>query len=176
MELLSLKDHLTGAWNRRFLADRFPGIARQCQTSDQTLHVAVLDIDDFKGINDRHGHHIGDEILIRLASIFTRHLGSDGYLVRLGGDEFQIIYCGDGLDKLIDHAVADLQEEPISSDLAASGRVTLSAGIVSAPPGTKAELETLYKAADRALYDVKHDRSSNVRQFSFLTRTGSWQL
>ena len=58
MELLSMQDHLTGAWNRRFLSEKFAEFAQYCLDKQKALHVAILDIDDFKGINDEFGHQL----------------------------------------------------------------------------------------------------------------------
>ena len=179
MALLSMKDHLTGAWNRRFLAERFPEIAHGCRENGQTLHVAILDIDDFKGLNDQFGHQVGDEILVAISKILIRQLGENGYLIRLGGDEFQILYFGDYLEGLINRSIVQLQNEPVAANLAGQRMVTLSAGIVSAAPDETAKLEVLYKTADKALYSAKNDRPTAVQAINLgdtLARTGTWRL
>lgn len=140
------------------------------------MHVAILDIDDFKGINDRFGHLVGDKILISVAETFVRLLTRHGRLVRLGGDEFLIVFCGDGIDELIDDAIAELQRGALTSDLVGHGTVTLSAGIAATEPDEHADLETLYKRADTALYDAKLQRPAASQTQSALTRTGTWQL
>ncbi len=179
MEILSLKDHLTGAWNRRYLETRFDSIVERSRASGRTLHIAVLDIDDFKLINDSYGHHQADEILAKLGEIFMRHLGDDGCLVRLGGDEFQIIYSGSDLRSLVDAAVAELQLTLPASAPEKGDTVTLSAGFTSVAPGATATLDDLYKDADHALYCAKQGRLS-VRPMAGamkqLAQTGSWRL
>ena len=176
MQLLSMQDALTSAWNRRFLDEQFPEIARKCQANDKPVYVAIIDIDDFKGINDQFGHHIGDEILITLADILTRRLGDDGYLVRLGGDEFQIICCADDLEMLIDSAIQDLQQSAVAAVLSGRRKITLSAGIVSSEPGKPALQEVLYKTADTALYAAKTNRPAENDDSAALARTGTWEL
>lgn len=180
MELLSMQDHLTGAWNRRFLQERFSRLASYCLEKNFTMHLAVLDIDDFKVINDTFGHQIGDDILVCVAKIFTRHLGKLGLLIRLGGDEFLIIYWGSDLDALIERAMAELQQSSVSSALRGDRKVSLSAGIVSSEPGKLANLESMYKTADGALYSAKHDRTGSQSAIevatSALARTGTWKL
>ncbi|MGI9206053.1 MAG: GGDEF domain-containing protein, partial [Woeseiaceae bacterium] len=161
MEQLSMQDHLTGAWNRRYLSENFSEFAQCCVDEDKAMHLAILDIDDFKGINDEFGHLFGDRILISVADIFVDLLGENGRLIRLGGDEFQIIYCGDDLDKLIESAITGLQREFVDSGIASTRTISLSAGIVRSEPGKLPELETLYKAADQALYREKHHRPAN---------------
>ncbi len=177
MKLVSMRDPLTGAWNRRFIAERFPDIAKDCLAKNRALQLAVLDIDDFKGINDRFGHHSGDVILVSVAKTFMRHVGDDGYFVRMGGDEFQIIYFGDGLDTLVENAVAELQSAPVSPEISAECRVSLSAGIVRAENYHAGSLEELYKSADRALYRAKHDRPAvDDVGANLLVKTGTWRL
>ena len=174
MELLSMQDHLTGAWNRRFLSEKFEDFAEFCIEQGNVLHVAILDIDNFKGINDEFGHQFGDKILICVADIFVRLLGNRGRLIRLGGDEFQIIYCGEGLDDLIEMAVDELQQQFAAAGLSTERMISLSAGIVSSEPGEAADLETLYRAADSALYQEKQSRPAE--ETNPLARTGTWKL
>lgn len=179
MQVLSQKDHLTGAWNRRYLDLHFPRMAEQCREQGKTLHVAVLDIDDFKGINDSHGHQLADVILASLGEIFIRRLGDLGSLIRLGGDEFLILYCGDDLEDLIGQTVADLHNESSASKIVQERRVSLSAGFSSAGPDESADPKLLYFLADQALYAMKKDRPSPSRgnaSSDILQRTGSWTL
>ena len=176
MELLSMQDHLTGAWNRRYLSEKFPEFAQYCFDQEKVMHVAILDIDDFKGINDEFGHQFGDKILISVADIFVRLLERDGRLIRLGGDEFQIIYCGDDLDAIIEKAVAELQQAFADADLGSERVISLSAGIVSTEPGQRADLEALYKSADNALYREKNARPRKDEDINPLERTGTWRL
>ena len=172
MEILSMKDHLTGAWNRRFLDHQFPKEIEKC-CKGKTLHVAVLDIDDFKGINDRFGHHVGDDILRGIGENFIDMLGKDGWLIRLGGDEFQIFYCGDDLKGLIGIAVEKLHDMPEVEGVKRERTITLSAGFTSARYGESLDLDALYKAADEALYSSKQSRTENI---AVSRRTGSWRI
>jgi len=179
MEELSMKDHLTGAWNRRYLDEQFPRMLAQCRRNSRPMHMAVLDIDDFKGINDRFGHHIGDEVLIALASVFVEKLGDKGCLFRLGGDEFLILYCGDDLEELITSAITAIQKSAVAASLAGQRSVTLSAGIVKVGPGQPAKLEDLYKTADCALYSAKSEgrpitlSDDSGDEYAF---TGTWKI
>jgi len=176
MELLSMQDHLTGAWNRRFLDEKFAGFARDCVEKNTALHIAVLDIDDFKGINDSFGHHVGDRILVAVANTIVRALGTCGRLVRMGGDEFLIVYCGDDLDATIADAMHELQQHSAELVLNADRSLTLSVGIAATEPGQLADLDALYKRADRALYSAKQRRPRAPVEQPALTRTGQWKL
>ena len=173
MELLSMKDHLTGAWNRRFLDSQFPQFIDGCREHDKTLNVAIFDIDDFKGINDEFGHHVGDEILRNIADIFIQLLGNRGCLIRLGGDEFQIFYCGGDLQGLIGRAVARLHETPVARELDKQRTVTVSAGFTSTGFDDAIDLADLYRAADAALYEAKQNRTERT---DVGEHTGTWKL
>ena len=179
MQLLSLTDHLTGAWNRRYLDTHFPKMAEQCRDQEKTLHVAVLDIDDFKGINDQYGHQLADLVLASLGEIFIRRLGDSGSLVRLGGDEFLILYCGDDLKELIAETVADLHNESFASEIAHERNISLSAGFSSSEPNETADPDLLYFLADKALYSMKEERKPSRRggdASNLLQHTGRWTV
>jgi diguanylate cyclase (GGDEF)-like protein len=176
MELLSMQDHLTGAWNRRFLDEKFESFSLHCAEEKKAMHIAILDIDDFKTINDHFGHQVGDKILVTVAETFVGFLERRGRLVRLGGDEFLIIYCGEGLDALIDNAIRELQRVAVTADLVGHGQVTLSAGMARTEPGQPGNLEALYKSADAALYEAKQHRPDAPNTQTALTRTGTWKL
>lgn len=173
---VSMRDPLTGAWNRRFISERFGDIAESRRAMKQPLQLAVMDIDDFKGINDRFGHHTGDVVLTLVAKTFMRRIGDHGYVVRMGGDEFQVIYFGDDLGQLIDDAVCELRSGQMPPEVSAECRVSLSAGIVRADDYRPGSLEQLYKAADRALYQAKRARPSPDADADVVVQTGTWQL
>lgn len=179
MRLLSMKDHLTGAWNRRYLETEFPKIAKDCREQRKTLHVAVLDIDDFKIINDRYGHQLADGVLESIGTAFMQQLADQGSLVRLGGDEFLILYCGDDLEALIDRAVNEMHDDPSAKKITDECDISLSAGFASAGPDETADPEKLYMAADKALYLMKKSRHSvaeaGTAECEF-SRTGVWNL
>lgn len=179
MRLLSLKDHLTGAWNRRYLDAHFPEMARDCRDTGKTLHVAVLDLDDFKGINDKYGHQLADQVLAKLGATLIRNVGSNGCLVRLGGDEFLILYCSDDLEDVIKKTVDELHFEPSIKSIARESGISLSAGFASAGPDEEADHNRLYVQADKALYSMKRERKSikpDVALDDTFNRTGRWQL
>lgn len=179
MQLLSLKDHLTGAWNRRYLDAEFPNVAKKCREQQKTLHVAVLDIDDFKGINDKYGHQLADNVLTSLGEIFIRHLGNAGSLIRLGGDEFLILYCGNDLEELIGKVVSELHHEESIRKIAGERKISLSAGFSSARPDETADPDELYLLADNALYSMKEKRQRGRRYEQADTafaRTGVWTV
>ncbi|MGH8495017.1 MAG: GGDEF domain-containing protein, partial [Gammaproteobacteria bacterium] len=143
---------LTGAWNRRFLEHNFRRIIEGFRQRDARIHFAVLDIDNFKGTNDRHGHHHGDVVLRQFVRVFHERLGEDGYMIRLGGDEFALLYCGDDIDAVMSASLAALDDDT------GLGAVTASVGVVRIGIGGAMVLDSIYRRADQALYSEKRRR------------------
>lgn len=162
-QLLALKDPLTGLWNRRLLTDEFERVVADARDNEYALQLALLDIDDFKDINDRHGHHCGDEILICLANILTRYLPGHSYSIRLGGDEFAILCAGDNLEENLKHCLHHLGTDPKLLRLTGGKPVRVSAGFAQTPVDGEIDLERLYRTADEQLYMIKHARTRRAR-------------
>ncbi len=179
LSTLSMKDHLTGAWNRRYLDEQFPKMIDECREQGRPMQIAVLDIDDFKGINDQFGHHAGDQILVSMSEIFMNNIGERGALIRLGGDEFQILYMGRGLSDVIDGAVSEVQNSVVVACFAGERTITLSAGIVDVDIDGDPNPDELYKTADKALYAAKQRRRparTDGDASPSLAHTGTWQI
>ena len=155
LELQSLKDPLTGAWNRRFLEKNFLRIAQHCLDKNVPLRVALLDIDDFKMINDTYGHHFADRILEKLSRIFMHLMKDRGFMIRIGGDEFQIIYMGDGLGEIMDRGLRILQNDHELLAGANGNPVQISVGYASVEKPEHKAMEMLYRQADTQLYQAK---------------------
>lgn len=147
---LALTDSLTGLLNRRALfslagkRDLVPGTG-----------VIMLDLDDFKAINDRFGHAVGDEVLVRFSAILSRALGPDDYAARIGGEEFCLLLSR--TDSVTAHTIA----EGIRRDLESTqslpdgyGPPTVSAGIAIAS-AQAVTFDSLLRSADELLYKAK---------------------
>ncbi len=113
----------------------------------------IIDIDDFKSINDTYGHLYGDEVLIKIANVLLISTGLEDYTGRIGGDEFCIFCRGENAGQ---HAVETAERiSRMADQIQLSGRrVTLSMGI-SRYPEDASSYEELYQKADQALYRVK---------------------
>jgi len=158
LQLISTRDPLTGLWNRRYIEQNFDDFAQRCYDTRECVQFALLDIDYFKHFNDTYGHHHGDVILQRLAKEFIETLPGDAHIIRLGGDEFAILYSGDGLNKMIGRCLDHLATDPILLDISDGTAVTVSVGFASEKADHLADLEVLYKEADKALYQAKDRR------------------
>jgi diguanylate cyclase (GGDEF)-like protein len=157
---LSNKDPLTGAWNRRFLKNVFEKQSAEWHDAGKTYHFAYLDVDDFKPMNDNFGHDFGDEVLRCISHCFDQSLQDRGYLVRMGGDEFALLFAGEDPEKLVAET-----HQAVQSAIKPPGQyknlvVRMSAGLASIPPGIQASQEEIYRLADSALYEAKERKQS----------------
>lgn len=151
-ETLSHRDDLTGLYNRRALE----GIFDQPSNAPFT-GFALFDLDNFKRVNDTHGHATGDAVLRTVAGVLAGH--DDSVALRLGGEEFLLLLRGDQVqqrvERLREAVPVRIAREVTSLELL----VTASAGLVEADAAGFAGLDfaTLYQAADDLLYEAKHN-------------------
>lgn len=149
-------DELTGVANRLILADRLSyHLARKARRGDRDLAIALIDLDGFKGVNDRLGHRAGDEVLRMTASRLVAALRDEDTLARIGGDEFVVVAEGDvgpldpaELERRLGAAVAtplEIGGETITPKA--------SVGVVMAAKDDDAD--SLLARADAAMYERK---------------------
>jgi diguanylate cyclase (GGDEF)-like protein len=155
VELRSLRDPLTGAWNRRYLELEFPGYAERARKEGEVLHFALLDLDGFKQLNDTCGHAYGDKALCWVTEAFQNAVGDDGLVVRAGGDEFALLLGGDDPDLRIAHAAAAMREAALARGEPGAPELSVSVGMLALPSGLSVSLDEAYKAADNGLYAAK---------------------
>ena len=148
-------DHLTGALNRSGLEQTFAREAARADRNQAPLGVALLDIDDFKRINDRYGHQAGDAALVHLARVIKRTIRPSDVVVRFGGEEFLFLLPDSGPEqaaKALTRLQHDLDRDAL---IYASHKLplTFSAGIAVRKPGETRDAVIAH--ADRALYAAK---------------------
>lgn len=174
---LALTDSLTGAWNRRFLDENFDRLAAEARSREVPLELALLDVDDFKRVNDIFGHQTGDSLLKRLVARLEADLPGTSLLVRLGGDEFGVLQIGGGLAERLDASLASLESDPDLLRLVGGNPVRISAGVAQLEFGGETLQDELYRRADQALYAAKQRRPgwgrAGRRAATQLTGTGS---
>jgi diguanylate cyclase (GGDEF)-like protein len=146
---LALTDPLTGLGNQRAFRDRLDEELERGEASDRPLALCVLDVDEFKRINDERGHPAGDRVLVEVAGCLRR----DGEAFRLGGDEFALVLPGrDVLEAtVIAHAVVARLATLLAGDV---DRISLSAGLAVFPDDGSSRDELLERA-DARLYRAK---------------------
>ncbi len=153
---LATTDRLTGLGNDRGFAEQLERDLRRTTTAGDPLTLCIIDVDDFKEVNDRFGHPAGDEVLLGVAACLTH--GSRAF--RIGGDEFALILPG--LDEAEARGIAEGVLERIATAAYHCGRVTASAGIASFP-SQGVDASDLVRRADSALYRAKADGKNCVR-------------
>lgn len=171
-ELIALakRDPLTGLRNRQ-------GIPELVNARLRERHEGIffiMDMDNFKRVNDTYGHIEGDRMLTRFARGLKRAVDAQDIVARLGGDEF-VVFSPGHFDKYEVKAKAQRLIRQVERDLAAPGKliqVTVSMGIASAPRDG-VTYEALYGKADQALYSVKNDGKNGYRFFDDLDEEGS---
>lgn len=159
--VLAERDALTGLLNRRAMERSFKDILQDALSSGVPLAVMMLDMDDFKGINDTFGHAMGDEALVALADILTSSVRSVDIVCRWGGDEFFIILTHANREAA-DRVVKRIHESAGSLSLLMpdNRKVGLSIGVTLSRP--KDTPETVFQRADEALYESKRTSGKNA--------------
>jgi diguanylate cyclase (GGDEF)-like protein len=162
-ELLSEQartDELTGLFNRRHFHERLASELARAQRDVTSVGLVLLDVDDFKRVNDVYGHPVGDQVLVAFGEVLAAHVRAGDVVCRTGGEEFGVILpnadereAADCADRLV-RAVRD-------ATWSIAGPMTASAGVAVAPDhaGTVA---TLFKAADECLLTAKAQGKDRV--------------
>ena len=150
---LSIRDPLTGCYNRRYLNT----VTRQCEAQPKGEWGCIyLDIDHFKQYNDRNGHAEGDAILVKMARFLMRHVRAEEAVVRVGGDEFLVVLCDSDEDQT-EHVVARLRSAAV-----ASAPVPFSMGW-AAREGSESFESTMIRA-DHQLLAVRVDERKDLQK------------
>ena len=168
---LSNRDALTGAWNRRFLKNAFDKKASEWRRQGQVYHFAFLDIDNFKPINDQWGHDFGDDVLRCVTHAFTEVLGDDGFFIRMGGDEFALLFTSDDPERLLSSGVHALHRRISLPTGNTELNIAVSLGMVSVLPDMPVVEDAVYRAADKALYEAKERKAGNARNLNLVRHT-----
>jgi len=160
----SLRDGLTGVFNRRYFDSTFEPMRDDCRAKGRDFSVLVADIDHFKQINDGAGHLIGDDCLHLAASVIERTVGDSGQVVRYGGEEFVVLMPD--VDEIEMRSKANSIRAAIaSSPLLTNGvpiPMTISVGGAHAAPGDSIAAMDLLQQADEAMYRAKHQGRNRV--------------
>lgn len=164
LQEIAVKDHLTSLFNHNFFYSRLEEEFDRAVRYDMPLSVIMIDIDDFKEINDRHGHIAGDTVLRDLSAMVKKGVRKTDIVARYGGDEFAVILPHTGLNGALEegerlreiiesHAYAGLIKE----------NITISVGVSSYPQKTAMNAGELVNSADVALYKAKWSGKNCVR-------------
>jgi diguanylate cyclase (GGDEF)-like protein len=160
----SIRDALTGLYNRRYLEESLPRELSRCSRRAMPLALIMLDIDHFKAFNDRHGHEGGDVLLAAFGQMLLARCRAEDIACRFGGEEFTLILPETDLDTArrraeeLRSAAAALSVRHAQQELP---RITISLGIAMAPEHADGA-ESLKRLADEALYLAKRTGRNRV--------------
>ncbi len=167
LKLMAHYDVLTQLPNRSLFTDRFHQAIAHSKRSKKKLAVCFLDLDNFKPINDRYGHNIGDRLLVEVSRRISEQVRSEDTVSRQGGDEFALLLgdidsfemCSQSLQRILDSL-----SEPFLID-GQQHRITASCG-VTIYPDDEADIDTLLRHADHAMYQAKLVGKNRFQRFN----------
>ena len=170
-EQLSLTDDVTGLFNQRFLHQRLEEEHRRSLRYNQPLSVLMLDLDNFKRVNDTHDHLYGSRVLARVGRILRETLRNTDLVIRYGGDEYAIIlpHTSQGQAVLAAERLRVNVERGEVGDEGDPYRVTVSIGVAAIGECEAAQPQDLLRAADKALYLAKATGRNRVAMMRGLT-------
>jgi two-component system, cell cycle response regulator len=158
-------DYLTGLSNRHHFQSQFKLEFERSDRYERSLSCIILDIDDFKTINDEYGHYAGDEVLQRLGALMQRHFRSSDLKCRYGGEEFVLVLPE--ADRDVAATVAEKFRRLVALESFPFGdpdlHITASLGIATCWKRNFSSAEDLIRAADQALLQAKREGRNCVR-------------
>ena len=161
---VAMRDPLTNLGNRRFLDETFEPLVRTVRSAGADLACLLIDVDNFKQLNDTRGHTAGDELLVLLASLLRGSIRYSDYAVRFGGDEFVLLMPGCDPDraKLLARRFSKLFQQHTDTTTPSDLGVTLSIGIASLLYDRAETGSELLEIADKRLYEAKRAGKSQA--------------
>lgn len=164
MELLSFRDPLTGAWNRRFLEQKFDSIIAAYSKTKLPIYFVTIDINDFKPLNDNYGHEFGDRVLKQLVRHFQQSFSGHKYMIRMGGDEFAILMACNHPEQNLHDASKALLNDPELKTQNGYTPVHVSMGVMQIDGQQPISLNKVYRGADQILYRAKEKKDDLPEQ------------
>ena len=179
-ELRHLADHdgLTGLLNRRCFGMRLEALLAESRESGQPAAVLVVDLDNFKAVNDTYGHAVGDALLCRVGAALKSRVRASDVVARLGGDEFGILLTDVTPEKaraVAAELLAAVDREASMEDGIRPVRVTASVGVSTLDASTRLTGEALLNDADTAMYEAKRTGRNRLASSAAPHRRGARQ-
>lgn len=160
----SLRDGLTGVYNRRHFEASYESTLRESQAAGRSFGVLVGDIDHFKRVNDEAGHLVGDDGLRLTAAIIEEQVGDNGQVIRYGGEEFVVLLAdtnAKSIAAIAESIRAEISDRTSKPDVMPIP-LTISIGTALARPDDDISSTALLQRADAAMYKAKHDGRNRV--------------
>lgn len=162
----ALVDHLTGAYNRRSSESRLRDAVELSRIRQSNLCLAILDLDDFKSLNDNYGHEFGDTVLRQLGELLRSNVRRGDWVGRWGGDEFVIAIQGGESEAqaMLSRICEAVRQEQFMAPNGSVHRLTLSCGVCEW--SDTLDPNNLFARADEALYRAKRGGRDQVSLYS----------
>ncbi|MDX3774470.1 GGDEF domain-containing protein [Chromatiaceae bacterium AAb-1] len=160
LQQMALKDNLTSLGNRRFFDDCLHKATTLAKRHNEDCALLLLDLDNFKQVNDHYGHHTGDEVLLAVADAMRDTLRETDNLFRFGGDEFAVIltdHDSENAELVASRLIKAINQHHICQQY----QVTASLGLARLKQVN--ELSQLFRLADQALYAAKHAGKNQLK-------------
>jgi diguanylate cyclase (GGDEF)-like protein len=154
---LAVRDGLTGVYNRSYLELAMERTAKDLRRHGGSASVLFVDVDGMKEVNDTHGHHAGDELLVRLGALLEGCCRETDVVARYGGDEF-VVLMADTDAEGAEQVARKVEEALARHNATAGGRHRLSASVGTHSAGA-ADIDELLREADRSMYAAKRARA-----------------
>lgn len=162
---LSITDNLTGLYNRRYFTENMTSELERTQRYNQYFALCIIDLDNFKLMNDAYGHLFGDQILKKFSLIIQNNLRKTDTAYRYGGEEFAIIFPGtslEGAEKVANRIRLELSVFAFANESSEKRiRATASFGISTSSTSDQ-RVEEIIKRADKALYKAKKTGKNKI--------------
>lgn len=168
---LASYDDLTGALNRRVFFTEAKKCLLDGLKNKKPISLILFDIDYFKRINDKYGHDVGDQVLRELSRKIREYISDGHYFSRFGGDEFAILLPDTNEEEAMKLAWEICKGIEKQSQTEGELSYTISMGTLTIIPTVETELETMYVACDKALYEAKRNGRNGVSR-GFLSTEG----
>lgn len=160
---LALSDHLTGLGNRRAFTHELENDIVELRDFGWQFAVSFIDLDDFKQVNDSHGHSVGDAVLQDVARLIRAGCRGSDFVARIGGDEFATIHPGASLADAV-HILERVRASIVAEMQAHRWPVTLSMGVCHCDQRYgNYSVTRILAAADRAMYEAKQQGKNQIR-------------
>jgi diguanylate cyclase (GGDEF)-like protein len=163
----SLRDGMTGLYNRRFLEEFIDKFMAQAKRSKDTYHVMMLDVDWFKMVNDTYGHDVGDKVIVEIGKVLKEHIRDSDLAIRYGGEEFVVLLrnaSNEGAMEVAKKIHSTFGKLIFSVGVGETMQKTMSIGIAQYP----LDGDTIWKCikyADTALYEAKETGRNKIVEF-----------
>jgi len=165
---LSIRDSLSGLYNRRYIFQLLNKLLKSLSDSKNNLSIIVLDVDNFKQINDQYGHPFGDQVIRMIAEICQSTLRADDAMGRIGGEEFLCVLPrtdAKNCKQIAQRMSAQVRKYSFSDEHKKPFNVTISIGIASTS-SKSISTDALFLQADKALYHSKRSGKDQITYFS----------